>query len=577
MEVLIVMTVIIDPTLSSDALAAAAEHCEALPEETVWVCLSPGHARYLSERIGSRVEMLGADWSVRERVATGWLYRHFHEIALSSEATVRPWPAEFPYGISVPVVFLAYAAHEGLVYWFVLLLLQRYRIELADATSVTMVGSSPYFFAAVERIVGANNRSLCRRLVIDSSSVGSSWARYTANARKYLRTVRTCRRAAAGQKTLYVEPFPQNMAIVRAFEGRTRLGYFTTPYSVARKLLFDAVLRGTYGEATQRLSSRMMGLMGGSPPSGFPSSLDWDAAVASFVDVAGWRLRRDLAIGYWTWKMLDDRKPAAVLCYTWFGVHRHFMRRWCLAGNGKFIVMQHGFAAGGVVGLPEGVVDADLFLTWGVGNNEAFVDVWDGNRTAIMLPVGNPLYGTAHPDAAKPRGFELRRVLVAPSAFGIQTRDLQEWFWDEIDMAVRDHPLLRWTLRVHPRDAQHDELLRRFQHGDLTVSAEASIMDAIAKNDLVVTTSSTVALDAMAGGRPVVVINHPDWPERLSAWDAGILVRQYGELSKVIAEFCSGTIDIARVLKRQDRFRRHFGRPWDVDATMAALEKATNR
>ena len=101
-------------------------------------------------------------------------------------------------------------------------------------------------------------------------------------------------------------------------------------------------------------------------------------------------------------------------------------------------------------------------------------------------------------------------------------------------------------------------------------------MDAIAKNDLVVTTSSTVALDAMAGGRPGVVVNHPDWPERLSAWDAGIVVRRHGDLKRVIAEFRSKSIDIAQLVKRQDRFRQHFGRPWDVNATIAALERAVS-
>jgi len=576
-EVLTGMTIIIDPTLGLDDLAVAADYCATMPKEMVWVCLAPDHARYLSERIGGRVRMLGEDWSVRERVATSWVYRNFHEIALSSEATVRPWPAEFPYDIAVPVVFLAYAAHEGLVYWFVLLLLERYASELARTAPVTMIGASPHFFAAVEAVVGLRRRSLFRRLVISSRATTSVWTRYTANARKYRHTIRACRRATVGQKSLYVEPFPQNMEVLRALAEHTGLGYFTTPFAVGRKLMFDLVLRGIYSDAAHRLSSRMMNLLRGSPPNGFPSSLNWDSAVAGFVHAAGWRLRRDLAIGYWTWRMLDEKKPAAALCYTWFGVHRHFVRRWCSAGNGTFIVMQHGFGAGGVVGLAEGVVDADLFLTWGVGNNEAFVDAWDGNRTAVMLAVGNPLYGTADTDAAIPQDLELRRVLVAPSAFGIQTRDLQEWFWDEIEMAVKDHPMLRWTLRIHPRDSQRDELLRRFQQADLTVSAEARIMDAIAKNDLVVTTSSTVALDTMAAGRPVVVINHPDWPERLSAWDAGILVRQYGELSKVIAEFRSGTIDIAQVLKPQDRFRQHFGRPWDVDATMAVLEKAISR
>jgi hypothetical protein len=189
---------------------------------------------------------------------------------------------------------------------------------------------------------------------------------------------------------------------------------------------------------------------------------------------------------------------------TALGVTR-LVRDWAVARGVTVAAMQHGFYVycdwDGADRL------ADVVLGWSPTVEEQMLQ-WPGSTPRLAV-VGTP--GLMR--SARPPTERVAKVLVATTNSPLGTA-LLPWSYCHLYMAALAPGLRRLmnggvsvTLRIHPSESMNDykQLTMRLGLSNIHIGARGPFSVAAADNDLLISPESSVALEAGAGGMPVMM------------------------------------------------------------------------
>lgn len=564
------MAIIIDPSLSILNLAQVVGICKDNPRDTVLTCLSPIQQKYLSQKISNNVKCLGIDWPVRERMdSSASLYSYWDKLEKLEEAKINPWPSIFPYEVNVAKIYRYYLANEGRLFWSVLKILTKTKSQWQEHELIA-VGKDPMFFAALEFITSLfNSRILFKHVIrkrkINLSSVVSK-GKALFRALKNECVLQWARKTR--KRLLYVDKHRQTEPVVQLLREHKDVLVFQNTMSLLQKLSFKTPFYHQANMAAEACRKLMERLIETNPFQ--DKSFPWMATLKAFVRILEPRLRNVMYQTFQTWEYFDQVRPVGIVCMNWLAHIHQSMRAWGKGNGAPFFVIQHGIHSGGIVSPIERRVDADYFFCWGTGMKDSFIKA-DPANAAVIKCTGNPCHDISfYSDFSHVNNNlfppEPSSILVAPGEHGYLMSDAGADFWHEIESIIRRLPNIKWTIRCHPLFPYKELIYSRSKNLGATISryGQDSLFDALKNSDLVITTVSSVAVDAMIMKRPLIILNNAKIPELFSQFGAGIVLEKIGELSKVITELLSKGFKDNQLIERQNAFVSMF---YKKDAT----------
>ena len=209
---------------------------------------------------------------------------------------------------------------------------------------------------------------------------------------------------------------------------------------------------------------------------------------------------------------LDLASPGIVVAHYWDGPALHPLRAWAKARGRMFAAVQHGFPIGTVWSAMTRKVDADTYYCWGQRISEA-VDR-SSNADVEVLPLGNPVFDQLPAEQFQARP-QPRRVLIAPSAYLAVFEDHWCDLWDEVARLASGNDLgkVEWTVRLHSLSRQREWISEKVLSAGVRVTGTATPFAADARAaDVVITTPSSVVVETIQCGVPVIVWNSIEEP-----------------------------------------------------------------
>jgi hypothetical protein len=236
----------------------------------------------------------------------------------------------------------------------------------------------------------------------------------------------------------------------------------------------------------------------------------------------------------------------------------------------RTIVVQHGLPQMRVGLVP---VVADVVASWSDASREWFIGQGtDPNRLAVT---GNPRW--AHPPTATRQGTPTVLVALSPAPTDANRRVLSMAI--QAAAAVRGGSQL--VVKLHPGHRDWD-WVDDIVHGSPTrVAYREPIEPLVARASVTLVLRSTVAMDALAAGCPVVLVRVPGarGAADLELRDAGLPVVDTPEaLAAAIESVASERNRSAYFAERGESVRRLIGPPDALDRVVRlALSRSTNQ
>ena len=243
----------------------------------------------------------------------------------------------------------------------------------------------------------------------------------------------------------------------------------------------------------------------------------------------------------------------------------------------RSVVLQHGLPQSTLGYLP---LAADRMAVWSEGSADWFAARGVGRQA--MTVVGNPRLdwiATATDDRAAVSGSDGAsrgpRILLAMSVDPVESNRVVV---DTTVDALRRLPAASLTIKLHPGGSDWTEALRS-DTWDAAVRDRITVLDRepieplLADTDVVVAHRSTVVGEALAAGRPVVIVA-TDEPSIADAElsDLDLAVARDGEgLAVRIEQLSDGRAAAAYLAARRDGIVRHMG---PIDGRSAARAAA---
>ena len=568
------MAIIIDPTLSTTDFLEIIKICKKNPKDVVITCLSPMQKEYLEKRVSNIVKCVGTDWSIDERLTLGEIYSYWDKLEGLKEAKFKPWPDIFPYEINVAKIFRYYLINWGYLYLLVSTVLAQELSTWKD-DSLIAIGKDPIFFTAIDNVTAKQDVSLRKiRLKMEKKT------------RLYITRVFDIvideiflwyHQRIKNRKMVYIDRHRQTLPLFSTLKAQTDIKFFTEPYSVIRKRLFNNSSQVRIEEVTNKLSEKMIYLF-----SKYPLNINgfWKQSVLNdFINSLQFIIKNDILGGFYIWENFDEISPNAALCINWIGIIHQFIRSWCRANNKPFIILQHGIHSGGVISPLERIIDADVFFCWGEEMKKSFTSAYSGNKKRIKI-VGNPVYDkitnsnqVSDADLLSKNG-QSYQVLIAPSGGSLLFRDYEKIFWDEIEQAILKFPEIKWSIKLHNLFLFKDEIKNRFEKLGVNIVEGGNIFDTMKNSQLVVTNISTTALDAVVMQKPVIIFNLLNQPELFSKFGAGIIIKEKGMFCKELKRLLKKDFYAPELISKQMKFARLFNKPNAVNNIVTLLDKA---
>lgn len=213
--------------------------------------------------------------------------------------------------------------------------------------------------------------------------------------------------------------------------------------------------------------------------------------------------------------LLDWLAPSLVITINWKGELPTMLRSWTGPKKVAFGVVQHGFQIGSIISPSTQRIDADIFYAWGA----SYVARWmDGakNPHVDIQPHGNPLFEALTPCARKPSPGPKLRALFAPSGYFAHFCDDWQRLWEDFFSLVQSTSQThQWSVRLHnqSQDIEHISAMLERLNIDSCSAHERPIAQDLGWADVVLTTVSSVVVDAIYSRTPVIVWNNIEQPE----------------------------------------------------------------
>jgi hypothetical protein len=229
-------------------------------------------------------------------------------------------------------------------------------------------------------------------------------------------------------------------------------------------------------------------------------------------------------------------------------------------------VLQHGIVAGA---FSYRATEGDRVAAWGAADATWFRAHLE--RSVRTEATGNPKYDTlvrSRDRLETNPGRSTRgppwKILLASQPF-VQDRPSRSP-WDRaaaLEMAIRgtlEVPGVQLIIKWHPAESG-ETWSAKFPRGRVRVARRGSPIPLIREASVVLVISSTIALEAMLLGRPVVFLGppDPDSPFHPPEDGGGIRIRSARELSSVVSHLIQDPTDREKVLEGQEVFlQEHY-------------------
>jgi hypothetical protein len=295
-----------------------------------------------------------------------------------------------------------------------------------------------------------------------------------------------------------------------------------------------------------------------------------ESRCASGVDVSKWWLScaeqaassaataERFARVRWLWRKLDRLHPEAVVVNSEYNDYALALISWARFHESPIVSLHTGFESGGYT--TPGLEYSHFTTCFLSGPDFAANKAMASKSPTEFVAVGSPKYESWRRRSIASTGDG---ILVAPSdTTSALFPDVEDDFWNGVCDLVRCYRGEVFTIRPHHLNFNrtaglvHDRLCRSITNWRMSCSGPIETSITTAK--IVVTSVSTVGLDAMVLQRPVVIFD--PWPRR-SAFSDHLLdqvVSTPAELVDLMSRLLSDSSYVQRVLYRQEEFCRRF-------------------
>jgi len=558
--------IILDPSvMQPEALDEVLDLSEAKSDFEVVVLLSPFQKLLLEERGVKSVSIWGLEWPLSERMALiSRLMSYWDALEDKPEALLEIEVDKHRYHLNVPKIYRFYIVNNWKFFVVACVLLENARRW--QQSNIFVVTEDRSFYTAVQAISQLYGVAVRK---IDVHSMNNNTSRNaalrhiaTAATREVENIWRVICLQFKSNGNLFVEKHRQTDPILSGLK-QEGFSIIQNLNSAIGRLFVSRCLEKRISALSQNCVDIMKVLFRSN--SFGADSIAWQHVLDFFVDMAQPEVRDAVGRVIMTWWYLNRIKPRAAVCINWLSPEQQAIRSWAKANRVPFIALQHGIHSGGVINPTEGRIDADLFLAWGRRSKEEFVK-YDTSNGPVIAVTGNPCHGDLghlgrHKECYRNNASDY--ILIAPSAFTYFHLDKGYYFWSQIEDLVKSYPNLRWVVRCHRFDPLGHFIAERFRRLKASISYRdtPSIMTLLENCCLVITSVSTVALDAMWMRVPVVIVNNSTVPELFSEYGAGIVITRAEDLPKVFRQLVANGFYDRTLMINQKRFLDDFSCP----------------
>ena len=254
---------------------------------------------------------------------------------------------------------------------------------------------------------------------------------------------------------------------------------------------------------------------------------------------------------------LEFIKPKAVVSILDSGIW-HIVRCWCRVNNVKFLCIQHGFQSTINMGFNR-KVDADVYFGWGKDNsNTNYLRTF--KKTKIKW-VGNPMYERT---CEKKHHYsnEKKRILIAPAGEWWTFSDICYNFWVEIERITKSINVddIEWGIRIHSKE-RFTAAVREFStRNNISMVDKVDLFEDLKNSYLIITTVSSIAMDAFFIHRPVLIINASHQDQFFSINGVGIYMEDFNGLEKKLSYLLKSRSYYDEIVHKQNNFIKNFSK-----------------
>lgn len=555
--------ILIDPTISDEGdLIAIGEAVKLYPNSKVYIFLSTLQHDYLSTQGTNPVINLENYYPREERIKDAErLFSYWNRLIRLS----APGPSYVPEGkacsLNIPRFYSASMFDiNGLLLSTVLCLL-KYAPDLNNS-NVIVIYKEPLFLSLIEGISSLFNFKIIKSHLLKSKK--KSLLPFTSIISILFQNIFNRSRLACGKKpsgkTVYIDRYRHTEPVIEALKKQKDISIHAGYLFFLNEFFQNTSVWDAAQRSEKELRERMDLLLDTHPLEGENPS--WAEILKICVEILKNRAVKAMHRIFLVWDYFDYLKPDIVVCLNWVNYDQQAMRAWSKTHSVPFYVIQHGIHCGGVASTSESLIDADSFFCWGEGMKESFEKACPDNAGLIEC-TGNPLYNHKQETIFSNRADNKISILVAPSESGYLLIDASYDFWNEIHNLVLNFPNIKWIIRPHAQYSFPGFIEKTFRQSNVVISSpyKEDIFSPMKEVGVVITTVSTVALDAMHMGKPVIIINNTGQPELFTQYGAGIVLTKTKDIKGTIDKFIAGNMDLESLLSAQGNFIRDFGQP----------------
>jgi hypothetical protein len=182
--------------------------------------------------------------------------------------------------------------------------------------------------------------------------------------------------------------------------------------------------------------------------------------------------------------------------------------------NVSSILIQDGIYAGRI-GVSERLY-ADKVAVWGQATKDRLIK--RGNLKSKIFVTGNPAYDKLINMVTKPKESKEKIIVFATQMIDYYSTiitDTNEEIIDSLYFAIKRIPNTKLLIKVHPGEKvkKYKDLIRNKNYKNIQVIKKVDLFDILKKCSVLVTHSSTVALEAMIVNKPVIIVNLTGFPD----------------------------------------------------------------
>jgi hypothetical protein len=404
-----------------------------------------------------------------------------------------------------------------------------------------------WFFSAVRAVCERYGVHITPSRIDITDTIGTETPQETAEGA--VNTLRWCLETLLGRRGGVVSTKHRFGVWVAPFLASKGTGIVSEAQKDAVQRVVFRLLRARFARNTAAVCSAWAGFIREQSESsaGFASCIDHALQSAFAGDIT--RVQRHLAV-------LSLLRPAGVLEITYNSARAVAARVWCEAHRVPFAVIQHGSGQGtSVLAREKSSLVADAFYVWSDLFPELLMNKSD-RQCAVLT--GHPMFGSVESNAACESELDsLPTVLCAPPGWSVEIDHLYSYM-HAVRGLIDAHPQMKVRLRFHPH-AQYGATIRDWFDGTgVEFSAPGvSLKEDLADVALLLTGWSSVFVESLYYGTPVVFFGAHDERVLAAAGDAIPLAEDAAELQRLLAQLFAA--DAYRKLRsRQDAFFRTF-------------------